>query len=329
LASIAAALLYVLGLFAWYGLHRIVGDASPLLYSLNALALYVFLPLPLVLLAAALLRRREVLVAFVAGAALWLHLWGALFWPPASPAVAADKTLTVMTYNVFGFNLDPASVVETVRRSGADVVAFQELNPEVADAIATELQEEYPFQHLQPADGVMGMGVISREPATLLPSTLDHPLWIGDPQLLSLEHEGTQVLVLNVHAIAQPRFAAERLEQAQLVAGFAAGRREPLVVLGDFNASSTNDAIETLTKVLKDAWREAGSGFGHTFPGASVDESPGSSRPKYLGIDVPRWLIRIDYVFHSSEWRTVAARTGGADSKSDHRPVIATLVLKE
>jgi len=47
-----------------------------------------------------------------------------------------------------------------------------------------------------------------------------------------------------------------------------------------------------------------------------------------LGFDVPRWLVRIDYVFHSRDWRAVAARTGRIDRKSDHRPVIATLVLK-
>ena len=45
-------------------------------------------------------------------------------------------------------------------------------------------------------------------------------------------------------------------------------------------------------------------------------------------MDVPRWLIRIDYVFHSRHWRAVSARNGRIDGKSDHRPVIATLVLK-
>jgi vancomycin resistance protein VanJ len=268
-----------------------------------------------------------VLGGFVAGAALWLHLWGALFWPPASPTSAAGDSLTVMTYNVFGWNSDAASVVATIRESGADVVAFQELNQEVAAAIEAQLGDEYTYQFLRPVDGVTGMGVISRVPAEVQDETISHSRWIGNPQILSLELGGREVVLLNIHAIAQPEYAAQRQEQAELVAAYAASRTEPLIALGDFNATSTNGAIEVITGTLEDAWRGAGSGFGHTFPGASVEESPKSSRPKYFGMNVPRWLIRIDYVFHSRHWRAIEARNGRIDGKSDHRPVIATLVL--
>jgi endonuclease/exonuclease/phosphatase (EEP) superfamily protein YafD len=39
------------------------------------------------------------------------------------------------------------------------------------------------------------------------------------------------------------------------------------------------------------------------------------------------WLLRIDYIFHSRDWRTHWARIGPWDGVSDHRPVLARLVL--
>jgi endonuclease/exonuclease/phosphatase family metal-dependent hydrolase len=70
---------------------------------------------------------------------------------------------------------------------------------------------------------------------------------------------------------------------------------------------------------------EAGWGVGHTFPGVLSSKS---KRLNIAGVDVPTWLIRIDYVFHSSHFHAVEAHIGPWDGYSDHRPVIAKLVLK-
>jgi endonuclease/exonuclease/phosphatase (EEP) superfamily protein YafD len=328
LAVVGVAVAYVALLFAWYAVSRLFGDAPSPLYAVNALALYLFLPLPLLLPIAAVTRRWEVAGCFVAGAALWVFLWGGLFWPPVGRTSAADDGLTVMTYNVLGFNHDPDSVVETIEDSRADVVAFQELNLEVAAAVSTRLGDEYPYQFLRPAVGVTGMGIISRRPASQLEQPVPDEDWVGEPQLIDIEFDGREVLLLNIHAAALREHARARLEQSRLIRSFAQGRTEPLLVLGDFNATSTNESIRLLSRTLHDAWLEAGSGFGHTFPGASTKVSPGSSRPSYFGVEVPRWLVRIDYVFHSPEWHVMSARNGHADGMSDHRPVIATVVLK-
>ena len=77
-----AALVYVGSLFAWYGVHRLVGDASPLLYSFNAVALYFFCPCPYCCLLRPATRRWEVAGGFVAGAA-------ALAAPLGRPLLAA------------------------------------------------------------------------------------------------------------------------------------------------------------------------------------------------------------------------------------------------
>jgi endonuclease/exonuclease/phosphatase (EEP) superfamily protein YafD len=47
-----------------------------------------------------------------------------------------------------------------------------------------------------------------------------------------------------------------------------------------------------------------------------------------LGIAVPKWLVRIDYVFHSPELAAVSAETLPPDGASDHVPILATLSLR-
>ena len=118
--------------------------------------------------------------------------------------------------------------------------------------------------------------------------------------------------------------AGERERQAQALADFAATHPEPLIALGDFNATPASVAHTTMSRVLADSWIEAGWGPGHTFPGAA---SPGSSRPRIAGILVPQWLLRIDYVFHSHQWQTLGAWIGPWDAVSDHRSVVVRLAI--
>jgi endonuclease/exonuclease/phosphatase (EEP) superfamily protein YafD len=156
--------------------------------------------------------------------------------------------------------------------------------------------------------------------------------WGGGPQVLDLTFEDTNVTLINFHAIppgvrevnGEP---SERVRERQMgaIVALAGERPGPLLALGDLNAVDRSTAYAIITRSLIDAWRAAGWGLGHTFPGAA---SPGSSRPTIAGVlYVPMWLVRIDYVFHSDEWQALAARLGPWDGASDHRPVVAELAL--
>jgi endonuclease/exonuclease/phosphatase family metal-dependent hydrolase len=128
----------------------------------------------------------------------------------------------------------------------------------------------------------------------------------------------------------------ERERQAQVIVDYVISHPGPTIVLADLNAGDQSDAYARLVgraggsvvdKLMVDSWREAGWGMGHTFPGAA---STGSSRPTIGGVPiVPKWLVRIDYVFHSRHWCALSARIGPWDGISDHRPVWVRLVLRE
>lgn len=334
---IAASHEYLIFLGVWLGATLLVGDRFVYLGLLNLLTVYLFLPLPIVLLAAILLRRRELWLGFGAGLLIFLWFWGALFapwrWSGGRRAQAGGSTLTVMSYNVLARHSFTDPIMDTIRAEDADVVFLQEVNHGLAQVLQNELGELYPHQLHVPEDDPRGIGVISKYPFRPNDDQLPH-YWIGGPLLLDLQWNGQNVRLVNFHMLATPGLAPREIlaaqfrvreEQAQLLVDYAR-QGGPAILAGDANATPFNDAYRILAGELNDAWEEAGFGLGHTFPGSDL---PGSSRPRIGPWYVPRWLARVDYIFYSNHWQAVSARMAQVDGISDHRGVVATLRLRD
>lgn len=320
------AQLYLMGLAAWLALYLFARDASALLFAVNSFAVYLFAPLPLVVVAAALVGRPwnvALLGQCVLAGLVWHYFFGGLFTPRLAVAEAGGPRLRVLTANLLGFNQDTEATLGALRAADADVLALQELNPAVAAAIQRDLAVEYPYQLLDPQDGVRGGGVVSRYPLRPTGETLGGP-WLGTPHVLKVDVDGQPVTFIRFHAYSGLERVDQREESARVLADYARTHGGPLLVAGDLNATGLSTAHDTITAELGDAWEAAGWGLGHTFPGAA---SPGSSRPRILGFLVPKWLIRIDYVFYSEHFTPMLARTGPWDEVSDHRPVLVEFGL--
>ncbi len=329
--TIAVAWVYLVLLYGWFALYLFTGDRIGYVGLANYVAQWFFLPLPLVLFTALAVRRRSLWTGLAAAVLIFLWLWGGLFLPRPAPARAAIPTLRVMTYNVLGMHGIPAPSLGVIRAVAADVVFIQELSPQVAAAINAEMADLYPYQVLDPGPGPIGMGLISKVP--LVESLERLPLdWVGRPQIYELDWAGETILLVNFHTYStRPAPLAPlnnnfrlREAQAQALADLAARLDGPLIVAGDANASPLNDAYKIIDRQLDDAWAQAGFGFGHTFPGSDLEVS---DRPRVFGIPLPQWLWRIDYVFASRHWQVSAAHLTPFDGYSDHRGVIAELVL--
>jgi vancomycin resistance protein VanJ len=106
----------------------------------------------------------------------------------------------------------------------------------------------------------------------------------------------------------------DRLSQSRTLAREVALRdRRPLIVAGDLNAPETSPVIRTLLdRGLRDAFSSAGRGYGYTH---------GHSTKLMFS------FLRIDHILVSPEIGVVDAFAGGRDG-SEHRPVIAELLLK-
>jgi len=329
------AYLYLMFLLAWVVLHMVFGDRWWFLFLLNSVALYLFVPLVGVV-GLAFFQRNMMLWG---GVLVALFIFGVRYAPVLIPSRAAHPQecateLTVMSFNVMGIKRSGAPVVAAIRKAGADVVVLQEVSEEVGGCIWTNLAEEYPYQAFDIPPGKGGMGTISRFP--LQPVSADLPGdWMGNPQSFRVDVAGYDITLLNIHAInisgssslfptpaRIEQATRKREEQARTLRAFAEMYPERLIVLGDFNTGDQSTAYAILVEQLGDSWRERGWGPGHTFPGSVFigERVPGFSR-----IVFPFWFIRIDYIFHSKDWRVCAVRTGPWDGVSDHRPVVARL----
>ena len=322
------AFIYLIGLMGWFLFYRFSGDRYAVVSLLTMLAVYAFVPLPLALFWAINGRRTGLLVLTLLNGGVFFTLWGQAFLPkfpkPIQPA------LSVLTYNVLGWNTEVASQVDTIRKVDAEVVFLQELNPELAALLQTQLAAQYPVQVLDAREGVEGMGTLSKYPLAKAGSV--PPLgWVGEPQWLRLEWQGCEIELLNVHMAPTNFINAEHIDQTNALRQAQARwiiaqiePQKPFIVAGDTNSVPLSDSYRILRQELEDAWQVSGLGLGHTFPGRA---GPGSSRPQFFGVSVPQWLLRIDYIFYSPHFTALEAHLADFDGISDHRGVWARLGL--
>lgn len=316
------AFIYLFGLTGWLFVYWFSGDRFAVVSLLTMLAVYAFVPLPLVLVWAIKGRQTQLLVLALLNWVVFCVLWGQAFLPafpkPIQPA------LSVLTYNVLGRNTEVAAQVETIRTIDADIVFLQELNPKLAALLQSQLAAQYPHQVLDAQEGVNGMGTLSKYPLTKAGSV--PPLgWVGEPQWLRLEGQPCPIELLNIHMAPTNFFNAAHIDHTNALRQAQARwiieqirPTQPLIVAGDTNSVPLSASYRILRQELEDAWQVSGWGLGHTFPGRA---GPGSSRPQFFGIPVPQWLLRIDYILYTPHFTALEAHLADFDGISDHRGV--------
>jgi endonuclease/exonuclease/phosphatase family metal-dependent hydrolase len=160
---------------------------------------------------------------------------------------------------------------------------------------------------------------------------------------------GREVVLVNAHPTASAGIAHWQDLPAYVSATYARREREvaevcvalrgetrPVILAGDMNATEQSAVYGLLAQRLGDSWREAGVGFGHTFPApvfrmADVPfpapewlKSPGG----LLDRPTPGGLVRLDYIFHSNELRAAGVRVVNV-GQSDHLAVVAEFAWRQ
>jgi len=267
-------------------------------------------PVELALLLVALVDHMP-LAAAVAVALLGVQLaWLAPRFEAEPPRGAAGERLRVMVANVLVGGASAAAVAEAVRAERPDVLALVELTPALAAALDdTDLRELLPFRSLTPSPHPGGVGIYARR-----------PLGDGGPlggtnlpcRRAEVGLDGHRVGVFAVHAYP-PRPSTTGLwhDDLETVRAAAAGHAPPLVVLGDFNATSDHARFRALLDSrLRDAHQARGRGLVRTWPA--------------LGPLPP--LLHLDHVLVSPDLAVLAVRERVIQG-SDHLAVIADLAL--
>lgn len=241
--------------------------------------------------------------------------------------------LRIMTYNVHRCvgvdrKLDPGRIAAVIAQARPDIVALQELDVgrrrtggvDQAHAIAGRLGMAFHFnaalrvEEEQYGDAILTSGDLTLVKAGALPGS--HAIKGLEPRgalWVDIAIGGQRVQVLNTHLGLVPH---EQRAQARALAGpdWVGGglRRDPLILLGDFNATPHQAVYRTLARVLRDAraCTEA-KRASPTFP---------SRLP----------MLAIDHVFISAgvEVKAVRAVTAPlARTASDHLPLVVDFAL--
>ncbi len=324
------AILYSLGLLIWYAAYIIWGDKWGGLSLLNMFALFLFIPLPIFSSLIIFDPHPAVIILLGLDWLVFIWQWGILFVPKCH-AQTNNPTFKIFTYNVLGYNPGMADQIKTIQQVDADIVTLQELNIELAGLIQQELIHQYPYQILDADQTVYGIGTLSKFPLRRIGSVPECG-WVGEPQWLEVDWQGTPIQLINFHMAPTNYFAFEHVQRTSRYrrdeARWMVSKilpNKPTILVGDSNSAPLSDSYRILAHAAQDAWRVAGWGFGHTFPGRS---GPGSSRTVIFGVAIPKWLLRIDYIFLTSPLKAIQARLAPFDGISDHRGVVAVVTRK-
>lgn len=250
-----------------------------------------------------------------------------------SHATSTPTVLRVMTFNIRAGNGDLDGIVEVIRRAAPDVVGLQEVDVhfsprssfvDQANYLAEALGMHVRFAHiyeLAPDSAgrpprEYGVAMLSRHPVVAfrnhelhrLSTVEEEPAPKPRPGFLeaTLDVNGTHVRFFNTHLDyrGDPALRTLQVEETLEIIGRTS---MPTLLVGDLNARPDADELQPLFDLLDDAWERPEPG--HTFPADAPDR-------------------RIDYILHSGHFRVRHAEVP-ATTASDHRPVIADLLLRE
>lgn len=305
--------------------ERFVGERTWVTALLTYAPQHPFGVPTLLLLFWALLRRRTGALVLSIGAGIFFvfALLG-LNAPLRLGPSPAGMPLRVMTFNIHHGSAGANRIAAAIARANPDIVCLQETTPfgPWPDPMPP-LRRLLQGWHLATEGEV---ATFTRGPIRSHRAYRSSPVTERVFLETLVEAQGRPVTVLNVHfaTAAHPHFlveqphsvpekvrhtAAVRGAQVEALLRIADSVRTPLVAMGDFNTPPRGLLYARLARRFRDAFRAAGWGLGYTYRA-----------------DLP--ALRIDYIWAGGGIHVADCRVP-KDRASDHRPVVATLVVSQ
>ncbi|MGB0563603.1 MAG: endonuclease/exonuclease/phosphatase family protein [Spirulinaceae cyanobacterium] len=247
---------------------------------------------------------------------------------PQSQAIEQGTPLTVMTYNVNHKQWDLEQVATTVRLPEAvrraqshpvDIFSLVEPNKEQAAALREALRDLYPYYYRATGGG---SSLFSRypiqSPRTENFGAQDHSLVAN----FEIANQSIQVIVTHPFVPRSRSYFQRRNELIAAIAQYARQNpTQPLIVMGDFNATSWSAYVRNFERVS--GLRNVALGYGLK----STWFYWGTNQPFSLESCIKQlFKIPIDHIFVSPDLNVdqVKVLPSGA---SDHRPILTQIRL--
>lgn len=212
-----------------------------------------------------------------------------------------------MTFNKMGRNRNISSVAEVVIKEKPDILFMQEISkidvPHLIKKLKPHYQDGFSF-------AIVNKGLIlSRfKIEANIKRSRNKPTTIKLPK--------TDIKVWNVHLRKSILYTDKQYKMIDSLVEKVANKNHPILVAGDFNATSINYPYLKIKQYLDNAFEHVGFGFGFTFP----------SPARRMGAITP--FMRIDHIFFSKHFKIYSAYVVNNAGGSDHYPVVALLSLK-
>lgn len=235
----------------------------------------------------------------------------------------SENSLSVMSYNVRLFNIYDwiqeaeidQKIIDLVRTNSPDIVAFQEFHQK-----HTEAFDFYKYQYIvgKGKSQNVGQAIFSRFPIVRkgsieFPKTSNNAIYIDivqnedtirvynlHLQSLHINPQKEEFSQKNSERLLKRMANAFKMQQTQAEL-FELNRRDckyKQIILGDFNNTQFSNVYKKIKGNMKDAFVEAGKGFGKTW-------------------DFPYFPLRIDFILTDSSFTVNSFKTF-SEHYSDH-----------
>lgn len=254
----------------------------------------------------AFLRLRWLAVTGTVALAVNLLLIVPLYLTHPRPAMPGGATLRVLSFNVTASNPDRRTILEYLETGGADLIFLHESSTDWEDEI-TRAGLPYRMVSARLPGSAFGTAALIKGDASA------RVVALGEAGQQSIEVSvllgGEPIKVLATHPLSPTSAArnAARDEQLRQVGEWAAAQQVPVVVIGDFNASTWSHGFALVERPAGLVNSQRGFGIQPSWP---VPYGP-------LGIP-------IDHMMHSRELTTVDRRLGPSFG-SDHASLWVTV----
>jgi endonuclease/exonuclease/phosphatase (EEP) superfamily protein YafD len=321
---------YALLACLWLLLRRLTGDRPWWLQLVNEFAPLILAPSPIVLLVSLLKRGCLRTCAALVPALAFMSFYGQRF-AMKSFGPAHGPRIRIMTLNALCRSRPVEKMVEAILESDADIVMLQEVLPAAGSALREALLDSYPYQAIYPADRARGSAVFSRLPVDCERKfQLSADGW--NCQKVRIRWADRSLAVFNIHLMSPLKLfpkCGERYydsstrssEMQSLIEHMQVADCSSVIVAGDFNMTDQSLEYQAMREHARDAFLDAGSGFGFTYPARTA-------LAKYWHERQSPPVLRLDHVFYQGGLRARAARVG-SNGDSDHYSLVVDLEALE
>lgn len=229
----------------------------------------------------------------------------------ADSSTPATVPIRVMALNISTSTTGYDKVIELIRQRQPDIVFMSEVRNDLVTLLQAQLANEYPYLHAEPSRMTLGIAFLSRVPfAKIETVSVGSEGRMGRNYLRAeLDWFGQTITLVGIHPLPpmSGSWTASRDREIAIMGDVANQVTQPLVLLGDLNASPWSYPMRRLTAQSDLSYATTGYGVGLSWRLAGV----------LLGAP-------LDHILVSPQWEVMNYLEAG-DIGSDHIPIQADL----